>query len=108
MILSKIVSSMDKCFLDEAITAHTAVKSVSMLRNQHLSLQLAYTETDTFAAHHHRVKVRVLGDLAPYVRIRRVENVPVTFPVYQTRHDSNYLRPSARCPATARADGWRR
>ena len=92
MIQSKIISSMDKCFLDEAITAHSAVKSISMLRNQQLSLQLAYTETDVFAAHHHRVKLRVLGELAPYVRVRRVENVPVTFPAYPTRHDDNYLR----------------
>ena len=92
MILSKIVSSMDKCFLDDAMAAFHAVKSVSMLRNQQLSLQLAYTETDTYASHSHRVKVRVLGALAPYVKIRRVENVPVTMPVYPTRHDENYLR----------------
>ena len=94
MIQSKILSSMDKCFLDDAIAAHSSVKSISMLRNQQLSLQLAYTESDNVsgACHHHRVKMRVLGELAPYVRVRRVENVPVTLPVYPTRHDDNYLR----------------
>ena len=92
MIQSKIVSSMDKCFLDDTMASHRPVKSVSMLRNQHLSLQLAYTETDVAAAHRHLVKVRVLGEMAPYVRIRRVESVPVTLPVYPGRHDDNYLR----------------
>ena len=94
MIQSKILSSMDKCFLDDAIAAHSSVKWISMLRNQQLSLQLAYTESDNVsgACHHHRVKMRVLGELAPYVRVRRVENVPVTLPVYPTRHDDNYLR----------------
>ena len=92
MIQSKIVSSMDKCFLDDTMASHRPVKSVSMLRNQHLSLQLVYTETDVAAAHRHLVKVRVLGELAPYVRVRRVESVPVTLPVYPGRHDDNYLR----------------
>ena len=92
MIQAKIVSSMDKCFLDDTMASHRAVRSVSMLRNQHLSLQLAYTETDVAASHRHLVKVRVLGDLAPYARIRRVENVPVSLPVYPGRHDDNYLR----------------
>ena len=92
MIQSKIVSSMDKCFLDDTMASHRPVKSVSMLRNQHLSLQLVYTETDVAAAHRRLVKVRVLGELAPYVRIRRVESVPVTLPVYPGRHDDNYLR----------------
>lgn len=92
MIQSKIVSSMDKCFLDDTMASHRPVKSVSMLRNQHLSLQLAYTETDVAASHRHLVKVRVLGELAPYVRVRRVESVPVTLPVYPGRHDDNYLR----------------
>ena len=92
MILSKIVSSLDKCFLDDTIQSFHTVSSISMLRNQHLSLQLAYTETDAAAAHRHLVKLRVVGELSPYVSVRRVENVPVTLPVYPTRHDDNYLR----------------
>lgn len=92
MILSKIISSMDKCFLDGSIHEHKAVRRISMLKNEHLSLQLAYTETDRAAGHHRGLKLFVGGAMGDCVRVRRVENVPVTLPVYETRHDENYLR----------------
>lgn len=92
MILSKIISSMDKCFLDGNIQELKAVGKISMLKNEHLSLQLAYTETERAAGHRRGLKLNVKGALGEYVRVRKVENVPVTMPVYDNRHDDNYLR----------------
>ncbi len=92
MIVSKILSSMDKCFLDGNIAAHRSVRSVSMLRNQHLSLQFAYAETESRAGTCRLLMPRITGELAPYVRVRRVTSVPVTMPCYPSAHDQNYLR----------------
>ena len=92
MICSKIVSSMEKCFLDGDISSLSEVDRVSTLRNEQISLQLAYTCTEVVDHHEHLLSVRLTGDLAPFVRLRRVESVPVTLPCYLDRYDEEYLR----------------
>ena len=92
MLITKIVSSMDKCFLDGNIYELREVSRFSTLKNERLSLQLAYSETTTWANHRRLLKLRVEGALAPYVRVRKVQSVPVAMPVYPNRYDENYLR----------------
>ena len=38
---AKIISSLEKCFHDEALSDHPRLKKASMLRNERYSFQLA-------------------------------------------------------------------
>ncbi|MBO5897896.1 MAG: DUF4091 domain-containing protein [Clostridia bacterium] len=92
MLTCKIVSSMEKCFLDGDIVALHALSRVSILKNERLSIQLAYTETEKTAASLRLLTLRTSGLPEGALRVRRVESVPVAMPVYQGVHDDNYLR----------------
>lgn len=92
MIQSKIVSSMEKCFVDGDFAALRALSRVSILKNERLSLQLAYAETEKTAAPMRLLTLRASGLPEGALRVRRVESVPVTMPVYPGAHDDNYLR----------------
>lgn len=43
----KFISSLEKCFKDENIDSKPELKNISMFRNEHLSIQLACTYTDS-------------------------------------------------------------
>ena len=92
MITTKIVSSLEKCFLDSNIEEFDSFSSFSMLKNERLSIQLLYAadlEEERFTT---RLKVSFGGDLARYVTARTVGLVPVTMPCYGPAPDDNYLR----------------
>ena len=91
MILTKIVSSMEKCFLDGNIDELEVLERVSILKNERLSFQLAYAETDKLGRQRRLLTLRVSGVPEEYIRVRRVECVPVPLPVYP-EHDDNYVR----------------
>ena len=91
MILSKIVSSVEKCFADDSIERFKALTAIDMLKNERLSVQLLHTaqepaETRTLC------KLTLSGALAPYATARTVEQVPVLMPTYFKIEDDNYLR----------------
>ncbi|MBQ9785364.1 MAG: DUF4091 domain-containing protein [Clostridia bacterium] len=91
MILAKIVSSVEKCFLDDSIERFDALTEISMLENERLSLQLFHTAVD--AAHLETLcKLTFDGALAPYATVRTVEQVPVLVPCFPGASDDNYLR----------------
>ncbi|MBE6588996.1 MAG: DUF4091 domain-containing protein [Ruminococcaceae bacterium] len=93
MITTKIVSSLEKCFLDSHIEDFEAFNSFSMLKNERLSLQLLYYADLEEPNHDARMKVILGGALAPYATARTVGLVPVTLPYYTpTAPDDNYLR----------------
>ncbi|MBQ9773701.1 MAG: DUF4091 domain-containing protein [Clostridia bacterium] len=92
MILTRIVSSVEKCFLDEQITDFAELKAVSMLANERLSVQLLHTADAETANFKTRCILTFGGALAPYARARSVEQVPVLTPTYPDTGDDNYLR----------------
>jgi hypothetical protein len=90
----KILSSLEKCFLDENIEDKKAIFSASTLRGEDFHFTLAYTAENN--------KGWILcecGELicrsALSVSFERVENVPVRLPCYLDRNDENYLRKKA-------------
>ena len=93
MVKTKIVSSLEKIFLNDRITRFKELRQISMLRNQRLSIQLLCTETTTPDTGSGRIWARptIVGPLAEYATIRTVEYIPSTMPVYQDRQDVNYL-----------------
>lgn len=88
---TKLISSLEKCFADESIESKPALERISMLRGQQLSFQLVMTETDPAMRGAYRTGLRLGGDLAPYVTVRRVMDIPSQFPCYP-EPDDNYLR----------------
>ena len=92
-MLIKPISSLEKVFLDSLMTDFPTTDRVSALRGERVSFQIAYTagrEKDPVDRLSYTVALS--GSLAPLARIRSVENVPVTYPVFPDCNDDNYLR----------------
>ena len=92
MILTKIVSSVEKCFCDENIAAFSELKRISMLKNERLSVQLLHTADADTEGQRTLCKLEVEGAFAAYTNARNVESVPVVMPEFLHVTDDNYLR----------------
>ncbi len=79
----KIISSMEKCFLDEKIDEKIEKDSFVMFKNEKLSFQVAYYSEAIF---NKLFKVKVGGTLAKYVEVKQVASVPVAYPVRNDTH----------------------
>ena len=87
----KIISSLEKCFLDESISQKSELKSISMFQNEKLSFQIAYTCED-YGLFPFFFKVDIEGELSGHIRLRRVKNLSSTFPAVPVSADEDYLR----------------
>lgn len=87
----KIVSSLEKCFLDESISQKNALTAISMFQNEKLSFQIAYTCED-YGLFPFFFKVDIEGELSGHIRLRRVKNLSSTFPAVPISMDDDYLR----------------
>ena len=92
MICTKVVSSLEKCFVDEPIEKFEALKKISMLKNERLSVQLLYTATADENNFSTLRKLCIEGEAAAYTTARTVEQVPVLMPTPGFVPDDNYLR----------------
>lgn len=82
---SRIVSSLEKCFLTSDITKFTELKEEKIFKNQKYSFQLFARYEDTWQM---ALKPVVEGDLAKYITVREVVNIPAELPTY---HNCNPL-----------------
>lgn len=89
----KIISGMEKCFTDENIDIKNEIKSLSMLSNERLSFQLAYT-TDLVLDKRccNICSMRIISPIEEYIKVYYVDTVAVKYPVYKNHNDDNYLR----------------
>ena len=95
MVVTKIVSSLEKVFLDDKIEKFTALEKVSALKGERLSFQLAYGfsyDNEHSETTYLRLSVKVEGELSEYANIRHVENVAVKKPLSRHAYDAQYLR----------------
>lgn len=90
MYQAKIISSLEKCFIDNKIHEFKELRFIRMMKNQRLSFQFIHTSTGDDAPLRAMLQLRITGELSRYARARTVESVPVTFPV--SLYDDNYLR----------------
>lgn len=75
MLETRVISSMEKCFLDQKPQDFNEVKRLRMYKNEKGSVQfLAYNDTRVRIAD--LLKIEIEGDLSKYATIRTVENVP--------------------------------
>ena len=91
MIQSKIVSSLDKCFLDNHLDDFQALNKITALKNERISFQYICEMIDDADSRHYLTPT-IEGELAKYATIRDVRNVPVTLPTFPGMYDDNYLR----------------
>ena len=95
MLVTKIISSLEKVFLDDKIEKFTALEKVSALKGERLSFQLAYGfsyDNEHSETTYLRLSVKVEGELSEYANIRHVENVAVKKPLSRHAYDAQYLR----------------
>lgn len=90
---AKIISSLEKCFHDEALSDHPRLKKASMLRNERYSFQLAMQLQDRTCKDKKEVYLRVKSALAAYLEVKLVREVPSMFPCYGDARRREYLRP---------------
>ena len=89
---TKIISSLEKCFYDDDFDKFPELKSISMLKNEKLSFQMAFCQTaqlnKIFASY------KIEGALKDYITIKRTICVPSVKPVdkLNNNYDDNYLR----------------
>ena len=78
-INSKIVSSLEKCFLDNAVDDFCALTSEKIFKNQKYSFQFIYEAPKNANL---TAKLRVESDINEYITIKEVVNIPSDMPVY--------------------------
>ena len=90
----KMISSLEKCFLDDPIESKPEKKQFIMFRNEKLSFQVVYrTELIGEGISSHRwCPIKVEGALAPYATVKVVANVPNQFPTYNELPGGEFLR----------------
>lgn len=84
MISMKLVSCLEKCFLDDTPDKFAAIDRLRMYRNEQASLQVLPYDGDEADMAVKWFTVEVDGALADCVTVRMVESVPNYLPVYST------------------------
>ncbi len=90
-IRTKIISSLEKVFLDNSIEDFKSLSFIRMMKNQRLSVQLVHTIDGDDAPLRIVPQLKINGVLADYARVRTVELVPVAYPIDPAIQDDNYL-----------------
>lgn len=91
MIQAKIISSLEKVFYDSPVSGFAAHRGAYAYLNSEISLQIAASGG---GQDHHRQFVSIVpgGVPAECVKMRRVDCLPSTMPVYPGKYDAGFLR----------------
>ena len=91
---AKIISSLEKCFLDESVSMKKTLGSISMLKNERYSFQICYDEevTGMIGCTQQTLRLIIESPLKDCIKAYKVQNIPSTFPCYINEYDDNYLR----------------
>ena len=94
MFKAKLISSLEKVFIDENIEKYDEIKHLSVLKGERFSVQLIYVDEGEDYTFDRRplLELKLGGVLAQYASVRDVRNVPVDRPISPERHDDQYLR----------------
>ncbi len=84
MLELKLVSALEKCFIDQTPADFKEINRIRMYKNGVGSAQLLMYEPEERAEHTRMIWVETDGPLAPYVTLRTVESVPNYIPVPAT------------------------
>jgi len=90
MIIAKTISSLEKCFLDDKIEKKSEYKKGSCLKNERFHFSICYS-SDKPSWTAIMTQIRVESPLKDFIRLSKIEQVPVKFPV-SSSYDEDYLR----------------
>lgn len=88
---TKIISSLDKCFIDGNISAFKEIRSIRLFKNETVSFQLAYYMENTTPNWVNFCKVETETDIGAEIKLRTVESVPNLVPVSQWGTEDEFL-----------------
>ena len=93
MIITRVVSSLEKPFLEDNILQFKELKTLRILKNERASFQLLYTKNDV-SDHNIRAFATpvIKSELAEYITMRSLVNIPSTLAAYPDRLDTKYLK----------------
>ncbi len=92
MIKARIISSLEKCFLDADPYSFAPLTRITAFKNERISFQIAVLPCGDDAGMPRKyVDVAAKGRLAGFMTVRSVELIPSLFPCYPDRRDDNYL-----------------
>ena len=91
MFKTKLVSSLEKPFLNSRIEDYRPFTFTRMMKNQRLSFQLLHTGVGFDAPLRAMLALKIEGLPAAYVTARTLELVPVAYPIYPEIQDTNYI-----------------
>ena len=92
MFTLKTVSALEKCFIDEDISLKKEYIKASVLKNDRLSYQICFYESEEIPGGKTVCHAEVDSEISEYVKISNVHNVPSLMPVFREWNDDNYLR----------------
>ena len=92
MLLTRITSSLENCFLDSRIESFDRLEKLSVLKNERFSFQLLCSLDENDQALRRFYDLKIEGELAQYATVREVRSLPVTIPVVTATDCDNYLR----------------
>ena len=87
----KMISSLEKCFYNDALESKTEKSRFIMFRNERLSFQVAYRTEHKSLDMARWCSIKLGGALAPYARIRLVSNVLNMYPTYNENPGGEFI-----------------
>lgn len=90
MFKARIVSSLQKCFIDEDPAGKPELKTLTAYKNEKFAYQLCYRMDGVPSQFRGFASVMIDSDLS--FSVRTVEQVPVLMPVFPSMCDDDYLR----------------
>ena len=91
-LILKPMTSLEKCFPDEDLSARPSTDSFVMFANERLSFQVGVYNTHKSLERSPQMEVRLGGDLAKYAAAKQVTSVPVQYPTSHVGFDTDMLR----------------
>lgn len=89
----KIISSLEKCFLDETFASKPVLKKASVLKNEVYRFGGCYTcERYLPWITKQYVKLTIDSPLEKYIKVFKVDHVPVKLPYATSQFDADFLR----------------
>lgn len=86
----KLISSLEKCFLDESIDSKKEYLNACCLKNEIFHFGIAYSNADEQRTEY--VYLSVESPIKEYIEVKKVERVPVQFAAKNDCKDDGYLR----------------
>lgn len=87
----KFISSLEKCRLSDEFEDKKEIKKLSLMKNEHQSVQLLIYESNEKVATRLISKIKVVSELAECITVRNVQEVYVAMPVALGCGDGNYI-----------------